>query len=179
MVHFLWSQQYTRKIIISLSSSLSLFLSVSISLTHTRTHKTYTYSEGGALFDDGGQLREADVHGQVPRLPGERWHSHTLLFVHIQYSVHILYLHYILILPHVTCTCEKMKELCDNICSAFREILRCKSSDSCRVLLFGIMAENEVIKCEPTFYLSPEKKRQSQRTDIKLQQLSSLDSNWD
>lgn len=45
-----------------------------LSLSHTHTH---TYSEGGALLDDGGQLREAYVHGQVPRLPVERKHTHT------------------------------------------------------------------------------------------------------
>lgn len=28
-----------------------------------------TYSEGGALFNNGRQLRQADVDGQVPRLP--------------------------------------------------------------------------------------------------------------
>lgn len=43
-----------------------------LSLSHT-----HTYSEGGALLDDGGQLREAYVHGQVPRLPVERKHTHT------------------------------------------------------------------------------------------------------
>lgn len=43
-----------------------------LSLTHT-----HTYSEGGALLYDGGQLREAYVHGQVPRLPVERKHTHT------------------------------------------------------------------------------------------------------
>lgn len=30
-----------------------------------------THSEGGALFNDGRQLRQADVDGQVPRLPAE------------------------------------------------------------------------------------------------------------
>lgn len=30
-----------------------------------------THSEGGALFNDGWQLRQADVDGQVPRLPAE------------------------------------------------------------------------------------------------------------
>lgn len=32
---------------------------------------THTHPEGRSLLDDGGQLRQADVHGQVPRLPGE------------------------------------------------------------------------------------------------------------
>lgn len=41
-------------------------------------HKlTDTYPEGGALLNDGGQLREADVHSQVPGLPVERSHTHT------------------------------------------------------------------------------------------------------
>lgn len=31
-----------------------------------------THPEGSALFDDGRQLREADVHSKVPGLPGER-----------------------------------------------------------------------------------------------------------
>lgn len=31
--------------------------------------RNWTHSESGAFFDDGGQLRQADVHGQVPRLP--------------------------------------------------------------------------------------------------------------
>lgn len=42
--------------------------------THTNTH---TYSEGGALLNDGRQLREADVHGKVPCLPVEGTHTCT------------------------------------------------------------------------------------------------------
>lgn len=31
-----------------------------------------THPEGSSLFDDGWQLREANVHSKVPGLPGER-----------------------------------------------------------------------------------------------------------
>lgn len=31
-----------------------------------------THPEGSTLFDDGWQLREANVHSKVPGLPGER-----------------------------------------------------------------------------------------------------------
>lgn len=31
-----------------------------------------THPEGSALLDDGWQLRQANVHGKVPGLPGER-----------------------------------------------------------------------------------------------------------
>lgn len=46
---------------------------------------THTYSEGSALLDDGGQLREADVHRQVPRLPVEnkRKQTHQILTIHM------------------------------------------------------------------------------------------------
>lgn len=37
-----------------------------------------TYSEGGALLNDGRQLRQADVDGQVPRLPAEGAHQREL-----------------------------------------------------------------------------------------------------
>lgn len=31
-----------------------------------------THPEGSALLDDGWQLRQANVHGKIPGLPGER-----------------------------------------------------------------------------------------------------------
>lgn len=74
-LNVLWSQTFSLSLIKTAATGFVHILKVwecwFIPQLHVCAH---TYSEGGALLDDGRQLRKADVHGQVPGLPAEKQH---------------------------------------------------------------------------------------------------------